>query len=71
MNLIFQDKIQLGQHANDLRKTAREKGNMSKDGFFFPRISKSLITQLYEEVYKVDFKMFAYPYPQQYIEMGT
>ena len=36
----------------------------------FSRISKELIRQLYEEVFKIDFEMFEIPFPEKYIDMG-
>ena len=36
---------------------------------FWGRISKRLIKQLYS-VYKTDFEMLQYEYPQKYIDMG-
>ena len=36
---------------------------------FWSRLSKQVIDQLYS-VYKIDFEMFQYKYPQAYINMG-
>ena len=36
---------------------------------FWERLSKQMIKELYT-VYKIDFEMFQYEYPQEYIEMG-
>ena len=37
---------------------------------FYSQIPKKLIKQLYDDIYKPDFEMFRYEYPQQYIDMG-
>ena len=36
---------------------------------FWARLSKQTIKELYM-VYKIDFEMFQYKYPQAYIDMG-
>ncbi len=36
---------------------------------FWGRLSKQMIKKLYT-VYKIDFEMFQYGYPQEYIDMG-
>ena len=36
---------------------------------FYNRLPKKIIKQLYS-VYKIDFEMFQYVYPQEYIDMG-
>ena len=36
---------------------------------FWGRLSKQTINDLYM-VYKIDFEMFRYEYPQEYIDMG-
>ena len=36
---------------------------------FWSRLSKQMIKELYT-VYKIDFEMFQYGYPQEYIDMG-
>ena len=36
---------------------------------FWSRLSKQVIEQLYS-VYKIDFEMLQYEYPQEYIDMG-
>ena len=43
------------------------KGKLVKD--FWGRLSKQMIKQLYS-VYKIDFEMLQYEYPQKYIDMG-
>jgi hypothetical protein len=37
---------------------------------FFKSVSQPLITDLYEKVYKPDFELLSYPYPNDYIKMG-
>ena len=37
---------------------------------FFKSLSQTLITDLYEKVYKPDFQLLSYPYPNVYIKMG-
>ena len=36
---------------------------------FFSKLSKAVIRKLYS-VYKIDFEMLQYEYPQRYINMG-
>ena len=40
------------------------------DQQFFKMLPKSVIKQLYDKIYKPDFEMFGYEYPQEYINMG-
>lgn len=37
---------------------------------FFKSVSQTLITDLYEKVYKPDFELLSYPHPNDYIKMG-
>ena len=40
------------------------------DQLFYKKLPKNLIEQLYDNIYKTDFEMFGYEYPQEYIDMG-
>ena len=40
------------------------------DRQFFSKVPKNLIKQLYDNIYKPDFEMLGYEYPQKYIDMG-
>lgn len=37
---------------------------------FFSQVPKFMIKQLYHKIYKIDFEMLGYIYPQQHIDMG-
>ena len=37
---------------------------------FYAQLPKHLIRQLYDDIYRPDFEMLGYEYPQKYIEMG-
>ena len=37
---------------------------------FFEKVPQTLIRKLYDDIYKTDFEMFGYKYPQEYINMG-
>ena len=37
---------------------------------FFQQVPKDLIRRLYNDVYRDDFQMFGFDYPQNYIDMG-
>ena len=37
---------------------------------FFKSVSQTLMTDLYEKVYKPDFELLSYEYPNAYIKMG-
>ena len=41
-----------------------------KNKYFFEKVPRTLIKKLYDDVYKTDFEMFGYKYPQEYIDMG-
>ena len=40
------------------------------DRRFYSQIPKKLIEKLYHNIYKSDFEMLGYEYPQEYIDMG-
>ena len=40
------------------------------DRQFFRQRPKELIKKLYDDIYKPDFEMLGYKYPQKYINMG-
>ena len=41
------------------------------DRNFFKKVPKPLIQDLYDKIYKVDFDMFGYEYPNEQISMGN
>ena len=47
----------------------KEVDEMKLGEYFWGKLSKQIIIQLYS-VYKIDFEMLQYEYPQTYIEMG-
>ena len=64
----MQDVIKPDRHANTFHDPNEDPHETERK--FFSQIPKTLIRQLYEEVYKVDFDMLGYEYPSDYIEMG-
>ena len=40
------------------------------DRLFYKKLPKKLIKKLYDNIYKTDFEMLGYEYPQEYIDMG-
>ena len=51
---------------NDQRQTEEPEKRAWK---FFSQLPRGIIIQLYH-AYKIDFDMFGYPEPREYIEMG-
>ena len=56
-------------------RNMKENSHRDFDGFiteeeFFESVSKNLIRDLYEVVYKADFEMLSYQFPNDYIRMG-
>ena len=41
------------------------------DRNFFKEVPKPLIRDLYDKIYKIDFDMFGYEYPNDQISMGS
>jgi hypothetical protein len=55
------------------KKENFQKGNVDDDfrsSQVFSQVPKSLILDLYTKIYKIDFDMFAFPYPEKFIRMG-
>ena len=57
-------------------RNMKENSHRDFDGFiteeeFFKSVSKNLIRDLYEVVYKADFEMLSYRFPIDYIQMGN
>ena len=62
----FQDKVDQSLRLNDQRQ---KEDPMERDKKFFGQLPRSIIIQLYY-AYKIDFDMFGYEEPKEYIEMG-
>jgi hypothetical protein len=63
----FQNRIDISKKENF------QKGNVGDDfrsSQVFSHVPKSLILDLYTKIYKIDFDMFAFPYPEKFIKMG-
>ena len=64
--------VKFGTEKGFERKKVTADKNSTRDKLlknFYRRLSKKIIKQLYS-VYKIDFEMFQYVYPQEYIDMG-
>ena len=57
----------MSRRDND-RKLGQTDDDRVKD--VFSKVPKSMITDLYNQVFKVDFDMFGFPFPDDYIQMG-
>ena len=62
----FQDRLDVSLKANENTHT-HTKG--SREQAFFSRVPQSKIQKLYT-LYALDFEMFGYPVPHEYLEMG-
>ena len=64
-------KPHLNAHSvHDKKKDTKGLDTIEIDRQFFTQLSKDLITELYEVIYKPDFEMLGYEYPYEYIDMG-
>ena len=71
--MIFQDliKSKLNAHpVNPIRKGTKSHDPLEIDRQFFKELSKDVIRRLYDDIYKTDFELLGYDYPQNYIDMG-
>ena len=53
-----------------MNNQSRSESGIARSQKFFMKMSKKTIEGLYK-VFADDFEMFGFPYPKEYIEMGT
>ena len=71
--IVFQKLIKphLKAHSvHDKKKDTKDLKPIEIDQQFYSQLPKKLVKQLYDDIYKADFEMLGYEYPQEYIDMG-
>ena len=68
--IIYLQKVNTQDHDNKSPEHVHHKDPKVVEKEFFRLLPKSMIMELYEKIYKIDFEMLGYSYPQEQIDMG-